>query len=43
MQYSQEHLKMMVYAKFGGQSECIVGDSKIENFPSSYSWNEAKL
>ena len=32
MQYSQEHLKTMVYAEFGGQTECIVGNSKIENF-----------
>ena len=31
MQYSQEHLKTMVYAKFGGQTECIMGNSKIEN------------
>ena len=31
MQYSQEHLKTMVYAKFGGQTESIMGDSKIEN------------
>ena len=31
MQYSQEHLKTMVYAKFGGQTESIKGDSKIEN------------
>ena len=29
MQYSQEHLKTMVYAEFGGQTECIMG--KIEN------------
>ena len=28
---SQEHLKTMVYAKFGGQTECIMGDLKIEN------------
>ena len=32
MQYSQEHLKTMVYAEFGEQTECIVGNSKIENF-----------
>ena len=32
MQYSQEHLKTMVYAKFGGQTECIMGNWKIENF-----------
>ena len=32
MQYPQEHMTKMVYAKFGGQSECIMGDSKIENF-----------
>ena len=31
MQYSQEHLKTMVYTKFGGQTECIMGNSKIEN------------
>ena len=31
MQYSQEHLKTMVYAKFGGQTECVMGNSKIEN------------
>ena len=36
MQYSQEHLKTMVYAKFGGQTECIMGNWKIENgkFPA---------
>ena len=31
MQFSQEHFKTMVYAKFGGQTESIMGDSKIEN------------
>ena len=31
MQYSQEHLKTMVYADFGGQTECINGNWKIEN------------
>ena len=31
MQYSQEHFKTMVYAKFGGQTECIMRNSKIEN------------
>ena len=31
MQYSQEHLKTMVYAEFGGQTECIMGNWKIEN------------
>ena len=31
MQYSQEHLKTMVYAKFGGQTECIMENWKIEN------------
>ena len=30
MQYSQEHLKTMVYAEFGGQTECIMENSKIE-------------
>ena len=34
MQYSQEHLKTMVYAEFGGQTECIMGNSKIENWVS---------
>ena len=33
MQYSQEHLKTMVNAKFGGQTECIMGNWKIENRP----------
>ena len=33
MQYSQEHLKTMVYAEFGGQTECIMGNWKIENGP----------
>ena len=32
MQYSQEHLKTMVYAEFGGQTECIMGNWKIENW-----------
>ena len=31
MQYSQEHFKTMVYAKFGGKTGFIVGDSTIEN------------
>ena len=31
MQSSQEHLKTMVYAEFGGQTECIMGNWKIEN------------
>ena len=31
MQYSQEHLKTIVYAEFGGQTECIMGNWKIEN------------
>ena len=31
MQYSQEHLKTMVYAEFGAQTECIMGNWKIEN------------
>ena len=31
--YSQEHLKTMVYPKFGGgQAECFMGDSKITEF-----------
>ena len=29
--FSQEHLKTITYAKFGGQTECIMGDSKIVN------------
>ena len=29
--YSQEHLKTMVYAKFGGQTKCFMGNSKIED------------
>ena len=33
MQSSQEHLKTISYAKFEGQTECIMGDSKIENKP----------
>ena len=36
MQYSQEHLKTMAYAEFGGQTECIMGNSKIEN---GYTYN----
>ena len=32
--YSEEHLKTMVYAKFGGQTKCIMGNSKIENYAS---------
>ena len=31
MQYSQGHLKTMVYAEFGGQTECIMGNWKIGN------------
>ena len=31
MQSSQEHFKIIAYAKSGGQTECIMGDSKIEN------------
>ena len=31
MQYSQERLKTMVYAEFGGKTECIMGNWKIEN------------
>ena len=31
MQYSQEDLKTMVYAEFWGQTEFIMGNSKIEN------------
>ena len=32
MQYSQEHLKTMVYAEFGEQTECIMGNWKIGNY-----------
>ena len=39
MQYSQEHLKTMVYAKFGGQPECIMGNSKIENSSLWKTWD----
>ena len=31
MRYSQEHLKIMVYAELWGQTECIMGNWKIEN------------
>ena len=31
MQSSQENLKTMVYAKFGGQTKCIMGNWKIVN------------
>ena len=46
MQYSQEHLKTMVYAEFGGQTECIMGNWKIENrilcqIPMSYKSNSS--
>ena len=45
MQYSQEHLKTMVYAEFGGQTECIMGNSKIENWSckSSFGLNEVAV
>ena len=33
MHYSQEHLKTIVHAKFGGQTECFKGNSEIENTP----------
>ena len=38
MQYSQEHSKTMVYAEFGGQTECIMGNWKIENENRHYSY-----
>ena len=38
MQYSQEHLKTMVYAKFEGQTECIMGNSKIVNLKVRIDW-----
>ena len=31
MHISQEHFTTIVYAKFGGQTECIMGNWKIEN------------
>ena len=31
MQSSQENSKTIVYAKFGGQTRCIMGNWKIEN------------
>ena len=31
MQSSKEHLKTTVYVKIEGQTECIMGDSKVEN------------
>ena len=40
MQYSQEHLKTMVYAEFGGQTECIMGNWKIENTGLSECFNQ---
>ena len=36
MQCPQEHLKIIVYAKFGGQTKCIMGNSKIENGRHSF-------
>ena len=39
MQYSQEHLKTMVYAEFGGQTECIMGNSKIDNWKGGHMFN----
>ena len=38
MKYSQEHLKTMVYVEFGGQTECIMGNWKIEN---TKKWHQA--
>ena len=43
MQYSQEHLKTMVYAKFGGQTECSMGNWKIENWDKVLSLVSFKL
>ena len=31
MQSSQENLKTIVYAEFGGQTKCVMGNWKIEN------------
>ena len=33
MQCLHEHLKTIVYAKFGEQTKCIMGNLKIENRP----------
>ena len=33
--YSEKHLKTKVYAKFGVQTKCITGHSKIEIYPRS--------
>ena len=43
MQYSQEHLKTMVYAEFGGQTECVMGNWKIENGASTFPFIPSKL
>ena len=32
MQCPKKHLKTIVYAKFGGQTKCIMGNLKIENY-----------
>ena len=37
MQFSQENLKTIVYAKCGGQTKCIMGNWKIEN---AHFWNK---
>ena len=42
MQCPQEHLKTIVYAKFGGQTKCIMGNSKIENGQICYMKDESK-
>ena len=34
MQYSQEHLKTMVYTEFGGANRVFMGNWKIENTSS---------
>ena len=31
MLFSQEHLKATFYAAFWGQTDCVIGDWKIEN------------
>ncbi len=36
MQSSQENLKTIVYAKFGGQTKCIMGNWKIENVGTNF-------
>ena len=43
VQSSQENLKTIVYAKFGGQTKCIMGNWKIENSIPKEAVMHAKL